>query len=104
MGSPNFQIIAVGLRLADRAAPLESSVALRFIFPAFPQLFKEPQQHQPLLLGEDGRGLFDGGTRVPKSLGDERAAFRREIHQAHASPSVRAPAWSNPAPQASSGH
>jgi hypothetical protein len=37
------------MRLADRAAPLKSSVALRFIFPAFSQFFKKPQQHQPLL-------------------------------------------------------
>jgi len=36
-------------RRGSRAAPLRSSAALRFIFPAFSQFFKKPQQRPPLL-------------------------------------------------------
>jgi len=58
--------------------------ALRFGLRAFAELFKELQQHQPLLFGEDGGGLFHGGRMFPKRLGDNSATLRRELDQAHA--------------------
>ena len=41
------------MRLADHAAPLKPSAAPKAHPPAFSQLLKKPQQHQPLLLRED---------------------------------------------------
>jgi hypothetical protein len=77
--------------------PLKLISYLKFFFAAFPQLFNEPQQQEPLLFREEPGGLFHCGCVFLKDLGDEPAAFRGEFDQAHA-PVVGIPPFHKPLP------